>query len=213
VHPSTVGHGIAKDLIAHAISGAVRDRCRNEPYADHVQPMTGWLGSPSSLKARADFVDVRDTDCFLPFCKKLQPTRKTDGFTYYSDVKATNFEKFGWIATNPAGNETIEFDVNLPNRPCYAIYVAVLRSYTGMGQFTVEVENKEHRRETTTFELDGLWKPHISVWSDNQITMDTAKGACTGRCKVRIRTKPQVVGRDGNKVKILTLSARECSGS
>lgn len=213
VHPSTVGHGIAKDLIAHAISGAVRDRCRNEPYAKNVLPTTGWLGSPSSLKARADFVDIRDTDCFLPFCKKLQPTHKTDGFTYYSDVKATNFEKFGWIATNPVGNETIEFDVDLPHRPCYAIYVAVLRSYAGMGQFTVEVENKEDRREKTTVELDGLWKPHISVWSDNQITMDTAKGACTGRCKVLVRTKPQVAGRDGNKVKILTLSARECSGS
>ena len=210
VHPSTVGHRIAKDLIANMISVAVRDRCLQHPFAPQALPTTGWLGVPSSLSARANFVDVRDSDCFLPFCKKLQPIDKSDGFTYYSDVKAANFEKFGWISTNENGNEHITFEIDLPHKPCYTIYVAILRSYDGMGQFLVEVENSENSRRTS-LELDGLWNPHISVWSDNQITKDDDVGACEGKCKVTIRTKPKIAGRSGNKVKILTLSARECS--
>jgi len=210
VHPSTVGHRIARDLIASMITEAVQDRCLQKPFASHVLPTTGWLGAPSSLSTRANFVDVRDADCFLPFCKKLQPVHKSEGFTYYSDVKSTNFEKFGWIATSEAGNESITFDINLRQRPCYAVYVAILRSYDGMGQFTAEVENSENGR-LTKVELDGLWNPHISVWSDNQLTKDDDVGACTGKCKVHIRTKPLIGGRSGNKVKILTLSARECS--
>ena len=211
VHPSTVGHRIARDLIANMIADAVRDRCLQKPFAPQALPTTGWLGAPSSLSARANFVDVRDADCFLPFCKKLKPVDKpSEGFTYYSDVKATNFEKFGWIATNETGNEHITFGINLPHKPCYAVYVAVLRSYDGMGQFFVDVENSNNGRRTSV-ELDGLWNPHISVWSDNQITKDDDVGACEGKCKVTIRTKPKIAGRSGNKVKILTLSARECS--
>ena len=136
---------------------------------------------------------------------------KTAGFTYFSDVKSANFEKFGWISTNAAGNESITFAIDLPHRPCYAVYVAILRSYDGMGKLRVEVENTDNGRKTSK-ELDGLWSPRISVWSDNQIINDDDyAGTCTGKCKVTIRTKPQIVGRSGNKVKILTLSARECS--
>ena len=210
VHPSTVGHRIAKDLITHMISNAVKDRCLRKPFAPHALPTTGWLGAPTSLSARSNFIDVRDTDCFLPFCKKLQPVDKTAGFTYYSDVKSANFEKFGWISTNKAGNESITFAIDVPKRSCYAVYVAILRSYDGMGQLIVEVENTDNGRKSSK-ELDGLWNPRISVWSDNQIINDDDAGACTGKCKVTIRTKPQIVGRSGNKVKILTLSARECS--
>ena len=210
VHPSTVGHKIAKDLIAHMISTAMKNRCLRKPFAPHALPTTGWLGAPTSLSARSNFIDVRDTDCFLPFCKKLQPVAKTAGFTYYSDVKSANFEKFGWISTNEAGNESITFAIDLPHRPCYAIYLAILKSYEGMGLLVVEVENTANGRKTSK-ELDGLWNPQISVWSDNQIIDDDDAEACTGKCKVTIRTKPQIVGRSGNKVKILTLSARECS--
>ena len=34
---------------------------------------------------------------------------------------------------------------------------------------------------------------------------------CTGYCEVIITTNPLITGRDGNKVKILTVSARRCS--
>ena len=210
VHPSQLGHRIALDLVAHAISSAVEDRCRREPFAEHVLPGMGWLATPEVVEARGNFALVNDTDCFLPFCEKLLPSRSSGGFTYYSDVKAANFDKFGWISTNQGGGESIAFDLDLPRRPCYAVYVAVLRSYEGMGQFSVTVEDKESGRSTTV-DLDGLWAAHISVWSDNQIVGDDAVGACTGKCTVVVRTKAQVPGRGGNKVKVLTLSARECS--
>lgn len=41
---------------------------------------------------------------------------------------------------------------------------------------------------------------------------DTIQG-CTGYCEVKITTDPLVQGRKGNKVKILTVSARRCSPS
>ena len=41
---------------------------------------------------------------------------------------------------------------------------------------------------------------------------DTTQG-CTGYCEVKITTDPLVQGRKGNKVKILTVSARRCSPS
>ena len=62
----------------------------------------------------------------------------------------------------------------------------------------------------TTKEVDGLWSSSISVWSDDQITEDAIPG-CTGYCEVIITTNPTEKGRDGNKVKILTVSARRCS--
>ena len=85
-------------------------------------------------------------------------------------------------------------------------------------------------------EVDGLWEAPISVWSDVQITSDEVDrqrqtpagsdgggdlggggggnifvGACTGRCDVEIITNPMIPGRKGNKVKVLTLSTRECA--
>jgi len=133
-------------------------------------------------------------------------------------VNLTNAKKYGWIATNPKGGETIIFELRLPQKKrggrlpaCYAIHLAILRSYRGMGQFQVTVKDLETGVETVK-ELDGLWKAKISVWSDNAVLSDRDVNGCTGHCTVEIRTKPQVDGRSyGNKVKILTLSARECS--
>jgi len=62
----------------------------------------------------------------------------------------------------------------------------------------------------TTKEVDGLWYSPISVWSDIQITEDTISG-CTGYCEVTITTNPTEKDREGNKVKVLTVSARRCS--
>ena len=65
-------------------------------------------------------------------------------------------------------------------------------------------------KHSTTKKVDGLWKSPISVWNDVQISDDNVAG-CTGYCEVEITTDPTVSGRDGNKVKILTVSARRCS--
>jgi hypothetical protein len=78
-----------------------------------------------------------------------------------------------------------------------------------MGTLNVTVTDLSNNEQTASMMIDGLWKSSISVPSDIQITSDE-KAGCTGRCNVRITTNPQVSGRAGNKVKIMTLSAREC---
>jgi hypothetical protein len=87
----------------------------------------------------------------------------------------------------------------------------------GMGTFRVEVRDyvndmkkKMPPRKVTEMEVDGLWDAPISVWSDVQITEDSVPG-CTGYCEVTVTTNPTVTGREGNKVKVLTTSARRCS--
>ena len=212
VHPSAMGHQIAKDLIVHALATAIRGQCRQRqgqalPIRPQVLAPVGWLGTPMALQSRSNFVLVHDADCLAPFCHELRPSFKSPGFSLYSDSKG--FDKLGWIATNSSGGEVLEFTIDLPNRPCYVVYLAILRSYwEGMGKMQVTVIDSESGSETSA-ELDSLWESKISVWSDNQITSDEVP-ACTGRCLVRVRTLPQVDGRDGNKAKILTLSVREC---
>ena len=66
------------------------------------------------------------------------------------------------------------------------------------------------KKVTLKKDIDGLWDSPISVPSDIQITADDDPG-CSGYCEVTIRTDPTVEGREGNKVKLLTLSARRCS--
>jgi hypothetical protein len=210
VHPSALGQRIATDLVLETLARAVRDRCQHQPYAEHTLPTTGWLADPTMLRARANFIMVNDTECPLKICNKLIPKRHAPGFSYMDEVKLANSQKRGWVSTNPKGNEVIVFDLNLPKRPCYVVHLAVLRSYNGMGLFEVTVKDADTGVQTSV-NLDGLWKPRISVWSDNAIVTDNMTNACTGPCSVTVRTKPQVPGRNGNKVKILTLSARECS--
>jgi len=208
VHPSKVGHSIARDLIVHAITSTMRDDCQAKPYMQHLMPESGWLlASPVALTSRANFEMVQDTMQMYSRYEELKAVQKTSGWSLYNDAKPPNF-KPGWISTNSTGNEVISFMVDLPPHSCYAIYVAVLRSYQGMGKFTIEIQDMTTSKNTT-MDADGLWKPHISVWSDIQASKDEDP-SCTGKCRVSIRTHPQVEGRSGNKVKVLTLSARKC---
>ena len=80
-----------------------------------------------------------------------------------------------------------------------------------MGKMLVEIEDKNRPAAgpKKSVELDGLWNAHISVWSDQALYEDD-ENVCTGHCSVKITTLPQIAGRNGNKVKVLTLSAREC---
>jgi len=129
------------------------------------------------------------------------------GFTKYAD----KFDKEGWISTLPNGSEAISFDFELPKAKCYAVFLGVLRSYKGMGKFTAVVHDLHTEKTTKPKQLDTLWKAHISVWSEDLLTTDDSEHPdCTGKCKVTVTTLPQVDGRDGNKVKILTLSVRPC---
>jgi lysophospholipase L1-like esterase len=207
VHPSAIGHKAVADLLAHTISNAVKEVCEEKEHVKHLLPTTGWLSDPPSLLAYADYVFVNDTVLTYLKWNKLTPTSHTPGWSYYED----SWDKPGWIATDIFGNESITFNIDLPKYECYSVHVAVLRSYNGMGQFQIETRDLETGK-VTTFDGDSLWEPHISVWSDNQVTPDEDPG-CTGRCEITVRTKPKVdpvKSRLKNKVKILTLSVRKC---
>jgi hypothetical protein len=51
----------------------------------------------------------------------------------------------------------------------------------------------------------------LQVWSEDMVTSDDRKNPdCTGKCTVSVFTMAKEPDRTGNKVKILTLSVREC---
>ena len=226
VHPSGIGHQIATDIIVEAIASTGRDYCRatstsssinnnqaNDLDLQAVVPWTGWMVSnPQILDLQQDFLMVNDT--YEIFVKKrpLQASQHSPGFSLFED----KFDRYGWISTNPGGGEYAQFDFQFPQQTpqgkqaCYVPYLSVLKSYEKMGTFTVMVRDLATQLETT-MEVDGLWTPHISVPSDIQLVQDNAMPvACTGHCAVIVRTHPEIPGRGGNKVKIVTLSVRKC---
>ncbi|KAL7539092.1 hypothetical protein ACHAXR_009021 [Thalassiosira sp. AJA248-18] len=220
VHPSAVGHAIAKDLIIHTLASAQLTLCDGEdsPQKD-VLPLTTFVAdSFDQLKVRSDYMVVYDVARVFSRYRALKPSAPPKGFELYADDQLK--QRPGWIATNPLGNSSITFPINLLPSECYAVYLAILRSYKGMGTFSVEVRDygndlkkRKPPKKVTKKNVDGLWDAPISVWSDIQITEDAERG-CTGYCEVTIITNPTVNGReDGNKVKLLTLSARRCSAT
>ena len=205
IHPSAIGHQIAADLIAEAIARTGKEVCEGRDYPKHILPSVGLLvAKPKSLAKYSDFVYVKDTMNIFTKMDPLKSSNHSEGF----DLNGDSRDRPGWIPNNPAGNEFVEYTIKLPEKPCYVVYLAVLKSYEGMGTFNVTVTDQRTGVETTTI-IDGLWQPKISVPSDLPITSDGFPG-CTGQCKVRVTTNPQIEGRRGNKVKIVTLSAREC---
>lgn len=207
VHPSAIGHRMATLFLIHTLALAIYDDCLQTPFLPHVLPSVGWLGTPKALERRANFLMVNDTDCLVAVsCNELVPSSHSPGFSLYSD--SVDFDKPGWIATERKGGEVIEFPLSLPQRPCYTVHLAILKSYRGMGLMEVSVLDR-NTKTVSNMEVDGLWESQISVWSDVQVTSDN-ESICTGDCIVRVTTKPQEKERNGNKVKILTLSAREC---
>ena len=217
VHPSAAGHGIAFDLLVHALASAQRSSCQGEgTQFQNELPMTTFVAKTfDELKIRGDFLVVNDVARIFSRWDKLNPVEKPKGFKRYTDDSLK--QRPGWIATDEAGGSKVTFAIDLPPSECYVVYVAILRSYTGMGTMTMEVKDYTHKdkkdlppKHSTTKKVDGLWESPISVWSDVQITEDGTPG-CTGYCEVEITTDPKVSGRDGNKAKILTVSARRCS--
>ena len=219
VHPSAVGHAIARDVIVHTLASAQQSTCEGEiiPKND-ILPLTTFVADDfEQLQVRSDYLVVNDAARIFSRWDKLEPIRSSKyRFTYYADDELK--QRPGWIATSESGNSRITFPIDLPPSRCYTVYVAILRSYKGMGTFKVEVSdygddtNKEQPpKKVTAKDVDGLWASPISVWSDVQITEDDGQPGCTGYCELTITTHPKKRGRDGNKVKILTLSARRCS--
>jgi len=205
VHLSAVGHQMAVDLIGNAIAQVQRDTCQGREYTEHILPTLGLMvGDPQTLDKRSNFIYVKDT--MEVFAKKdpLKASDHSPGFKLFGD----SVDRPGWIAQSPIGGDYVEFAVELPPNPCYVVYLSVLKSYENMGTMNVTVTDLDTNTQTEKF-IDGLWQPRISIPSDIQITSDESPG-CTGRCTVRATTNPMIKSRGANKVKITTLSAREC---
>ncbi|CAB9500066.1 expressed unknown protein [Seminavis robusta] len=207
VHPSGIGHQIASDLIIDAIASTARDVCNRERFELAAAiPRNGWMvSSPDLLDRQNAFVMVNDTYEVFVKKRKLEAATHTDGFSYFDD----KFGRFGWIATNEQGGESIQFDIQQPAGGCYIPVLSVLKSYEGMGTFTVTVTDKV-TKEVATVEGDGLWKPKISVPVDIQLLQDGIGVRCTGNCQVNVQTHPKKDDRKGNKVKVVSLAVRHC---
>lgn len=210
VHPSAVGHLIARDVIANFIAQTRLLTCQGRTFQEHLLPThSGWLAAGSDfeteLRTRADFVLVKDTMEIFAKQNPLRSQAHTAGFQLKNDA----LSRKGWIATNPVGGESVAFDIDLPVGECYAVYLSVLKSYESVGSFTVTVDDLVKKTQTTPVTIDCLWKPRISIPADIQLTQDE-RAECTGKCKVTITTNPEIPGRGGNLIKIMSLSARKC---
>ena len=189
-----------------------------------VMPRVGWMTpNPLLLDAQTDFLWVNDTYQMFNQQVPLESSTRTDGFELLED----RYDRWGWIATDRKGGQSITFEMKLFGRGggddgdgggggCYIPYLAVLKSYEGMGKMTVTVEDRFHDHRIHRMDIDGQWEPRISVPSDVQLIGHQNEAweepgiGCSGDCSVTVTTHPQIPGRKGNKVKILTLSVRPC---
>jgi len=181
--------------------------------SEHLLPQhSGWLAAGPNyhekLRARSDFVLVKDTMQFFGKQDPLLSHEHTKGWQLTSQDGMA--DRKGWIADNPAGGESLSFVIDLPQSECYAVYLSVLKSYETVGSFNVVVTDTAKKTTTPPQTFDCIWLPHISIPSDVQITKDGTVD-CTGKCKVTVTTNPEIKdGRNGNKIKIMSLSARKC---
>jgi hypothetical protein len=219
IHPSAMGHAIIMDLIVDALASVQLRVCEEGPLPHEDElPLTTFVADNfDELRVRGDFLWVHDVDRIFSRWDELKPitSKTTKGFTRYADDGLK--QRPGWIATNEKGGESITYPIDLPPGECYAVYVAILKSYKGMGTMQIRVTDFGSKKndiasakQSAIKKVDGLWSSPISVWSDVQITDDNTPG-CTGYCEVTITTDPLIQGRDGTKVKVLTVSARRCS--
>jgi hypothetical protein len=169
------------DFIVDALSSAQFRTCEYNlvPEKDDL-PLTTFVASSfDELKVRGDFLWVHDVDRIFSRWDELRPVtgsgKVSNGFTRYADDPLK--QRPGWVATNEKGGEFITFPIDLPPGQCYTVYVAILRSYNGMGAMTIEVTDYGSKKNdlkaaklTATKQVDGLWKSPISVWSDVQIS-------------------------------------------
>mmetsp|Transcript_14053 Transcript_14053/g.41750 ORF Transcript_14053/g.41750 Transcript_14053/m.41750 type:complete len:627 (-) Transcript_14053:2135-4015(-) len=210
VHPSWLGHKFMTDLVTDLVISELESQCRNEEVHPSYMPNDGLMTTPVALRGRANFLLVNETQMVSP---KHVPDLTPTGASQAWQLIAERYDKYGWMSTVDKAGEMIEFGVDLPvgQSKCYTIFLGVLRSYEGMGKYLVRVTDHSGGGKKTERVLDGQWTPHISVWSEDMVTSDDPKKPdCTGKCSVQVFTMAKEVGRTGNKVKILTLSAREC---
>lgn len=233
VHPSGIGHKIATDLIVHTIAKTGMDLCEQQqeqpikiegqlPITTLLEqtdalPKIGFMvNDPLILDAQTNFVMVNDTYRMFVDTPMLEPSAHSEGFNFTED----QFERWGWIATNVAGNESITFEINLPtsdqngNLGCYIPYLSVLKSYHGMGNMHVRVYDRIKDKDEIT-NITSLWNPRISIPNDvqliasNDVSSEHERG-CSGNCSITVTSMPLEKGLLYNKIKLLTMSVRPC---
>ena len=168
IHPSALGHAIAKDLVVHSLVSAELSACKGEsaPGRD-ILPLTTFVANSfQELDTRANFLVVNDVARIFSRWDKMNPIASSvHGFRLYADDELK--QRPGWIATSPEGSSSITFPLDLPPDECYTVYLAILRSYKGMGTFTVQVKDfgasrkGQPKRVTTKENIDGLWSSPI----------------------------------------------------
>ena len=133
------------------------------------------------------------------------PIAHSDGFRLFEDRP----KKPGWIAEAP--DEFVTFELPLPRlnasehstgttqQQRYDLYLVFLKSYEKVGTFDVRVEGRSKT-------LDALWERKRSTYEE------AAVGYCNGPCNVTVATRPPVPGREGNKVKLVSLRAVLAAG-
>jgi hypothetical protein len=195
------------------IARVALDTCEGRVFTPHIMPIGGWIAAPSrsdllygvELLARSDFVLVQDAASIFADAGQLLPNKNTDGFALIVDGSGRK----GWIATNPLGGESITFTIDLPLMDCYAIFISVIKSYETVGTFTVVVDDVTLNTTAAPIDIDCLWNPLISIPVDIQLTSDDS-AQCTGNCKITVTTHPEIPGRNGNLIKIVSLLVRRC---
>jgi len=137
IHPSAVGHAIAKDLVVHALANAQRNFCQGKNIEKDVMPVMSFVANNiQELGVRSDYLVVKDVArTFTRWDKLLPVSQNHEGFTLYADDGLK--QRPGWISTEPNGGSQITFSIELQKAECYVVYVAILRSYVGMGTFRV----------------------------------------------------------------------------
>jgi hypothetical protein len=214
VHPSVIGHRIARDLISYFIARVAFDTCRGRVFTPYLPPVHGgWLVASTSsdnsymdeIRAYSDFVLVQDSMDTFAQTESLFSNDYTSGF----ELKDDKLGRVGWIATNPAGNESVSFSIDLPLIDCYAVFISIVKSYQTVGMLTVTVIDMTKGIVTKSMDIDCLWESRISIPVDIQVTDDNTN-ECTGNCLITITTHPEIDGRGGNLIKVMSLSARRC---
>ena len=189
VHPSTVGHQIAHDLIVDFIALTAKDICiQNKNIKDKVEhfykpKQIGFIASSEMIQHYSEYIVVKDTMQMFAEHDPLIASSHSKGFQLTGDGFG---DRKGWIATNPNGNEYIEFIIDLPIDICYVVTMSLLKSYENMGTFTISMIDLI-TNHTISIDGDGIWEPHISIPADFNVNDDyDIIPACTGQCKIKI---------------------------
>jgi hypothetical protein len=217
VHPSWYGHQVARDLIIELLAVTSREICMEKSQLTLTHDMIpnyrkqyyvlekfGVYASKDLLAKQTDFVFVQSTSDERQM-DELLASQSSDGFS----LSTGGYGAIAWYCNSTAGGEYVEFKVRLPVNKCYVVYLASIKSYQSMGDYTIKMKDLTTQK-VTRVDVVGIWKSPISISVDTQINTDDNDGSCTGKCQVRVTSHREKPDRGGNIVKITDLSVRPC---